>query len=602
MPEIVGPLHALASAMRPSAQTDLAAGTDLAQPLDRVAIASVLREIGAYLRLEGEPFRARAYQLAAQRVAATPELDALVNQRRLTDLPGIGLALAGAILELRRTGSTGLLRKLRERWPRGLLELRSLPGVGDRKARQLYQDLGVTSLAALAQACRDGKVRTVRGFGAKTEANLLVALERGIAPPKDVLLLPEARELSELLVHHLAAAPGVIEAHPAGQVRRCQEVVTSLDLVAATEQAGQAPAVRKHLARHPLVLDVTETLGSHLGEGKGDRVRLVSGVPAVLHLSRPEALGVAMLAASSAPAHWRSLVLRAEHAGLAIEQLEGDEAAIYRRLDLPYLPPETREGDDELDAPDHASLGRLVTLADVRGAVHCHTTDSDGNASIEEMAYAAAQLGYEYLTISDHSSAASYAGGLDRDRLYRQWEEIDRVQERSPIRLLKGTEADILADGALDWPMTVLERFDVVIASIHQRHRLDTAGMTRRLVRALSTPIFKIWGHALGRLLGRRDPITVDIDAVLAAAAQSTSTAIEINGDPHRLDLEPRLVRRARKLGLRFVLSADAHSIRGLGAIHYAVDMARRARLTAGDVLNTASVADFLAAVRPLPR
>jgi DNA polymerase (family 10) len=236
----------------------------------------------------------------------------------------------------------------------------------------------------------------------------------------------------------------------------------------------------------------------------------------------------------------------------------------------------------------------------VRGAVHCHTRDSDGKASIAEMAAAADALGFDFLTITDHSQSAGYARGLDAERLRAQWDEIDAVQAHTRVRLLKGTEADILADGALDWPDTVLERLDVVIASVHQRYKQDEEAMTRRLVRAMRAPVFKIWGHALGRLLLRREPVACRLDAVLDAIAESPA-AIELNGDPYRLDLAPDLARRARARGIRFVLSSDAHSTGGLAAVDYAVHMARRARLTPADVLSCLPADAFAAAVRPVP-
>jgi DNA polymerase (family 10) len=283
---------------------------------------------------------------------------------------------------------------------------------------------------------------------------------------------------------------------------------------------------------------------------------------------------------------------------MALDFDASGEHAVYGALGLPWIPPEVRDGTDELAAAEAGALDRLVELGDVRGAVHCHTDASDGTASLEEMARAAEALGLSYLTVTDHSPSAHYARGLNLERLRRQWDEIDEVQTRTRVRLLKGTESDILADGALDWPDAVLERLDVLIASIHQRHRQDEAQMTRRLVRAMRLPVFKIWGHPLGRLLLRRVPIAVRLDEVLDAIAASPA-AIELNGDPDRLDLAPDLARRARARGIRFVLSSDAHSPRGLRALQHAVAMARRARLEPAEVLNCLPVEAFLRSVRP---
>ena len=275
------------------------------------------------------------------------------------------------------------------------------------------------------------------------------------------------------------------------------------------------------------------------------------------------------------------------------------EADLYRHLGLPYLPPELREGVGEIEAALAGELpAELVEEGDIQGLVHCHTNYSDGRHTVEEMARAAEAMGMQYITITDHSPTASYAGGLTLDRLKRQWDEIDRVQEKVKVQLLRGTESDILADGSLDYPDAVLEKMDVVIASIHNRYKMDEAQMTRRVVAALKNPLFKVWGHALGRYVQSRPPIAVKMDEVLDAAAESR-VAIEVNGDPHRLDLEPRWQREARRRGIRFVVSTDAHSTRELRNVRFGVAMARRGWLRRSEVLNTLGVDEFRRAVRP---
>jgi DNA polymerase (family 10) len=275
------------------------------------------------------------------------------------------------------------------------------------------------------------------------------------------------------------------------------------------------------------------------------------------------------------------------------------EAELYRALGLAYVPPELREDQGELEAARTGALPEdLVRLEDIRGFVHCHTTWSDGRASLEEMARAAEALGASYLTVTDHSRSAGYAGGLDVDRLRRQWDEIARVQEQVKVKLLRGSEADILDDGALDWPDAVLEQLDVVIASIHSRMKMDEDQMTRRLCRAMSWPVFKIWGHGTGRLLGERPPYPVRVEEVLDALARSRG-AVEVNGDPQRLDLEPRHVRLARDRGVPVVLSVDAHSTAALGYLRFAVATARRGWVRRADVLNTRPAEAFARAVKP---
>ena len=283
--------------------------------------------------------------------------------------------------------------------------------------------------------------------------------------------------------------------------------------------------------------------------------------------------------------------------------LEGEsEAEIYRRLGLPFIPPELREDEGEVEAAMTGALPTdLVTEADIRGFVHCHTVYSDGRHTVAQMAKAADALGMEYLTITDHSRSAAYAGGLSVDRLEAQWEEIARVQETVAVRLLRGTESDILADGGLDYPDAVLERLDVIIASIHRRHRMDASHMTQRLVRAMELPVFKIWGHALGRLILSRPPVECRVEEVLDAVAASRA-AVEINGDPKRLDLAPRWLRAARERGIRFVVSTDAHAVAELANLQYGVAMARRGWIGRDEVLNTLPADAFVRAVAPVTR
>ena len=283
--------------------------------------------------------------------------------------------------------------------------------------------------------------------------------------------------------------------------------------------------------------------------------------------------------------------------------LEGDsEAEIYRRLGLPFIPPELREDEGEIEAATDGTLpDDLVTAEDLTGLVHCHTVFSDGQHTVEAMARAADALGMAYMTITDHSPAAAYARGLTVDRLKAQWEEIARVQEKVSVRLLRGTESDILEDGSLDYPDAILEQLDVIIASIHRRHRMDASRMTERLVRAMALPCFKIWGHALGRLILSRPPVECRVEEVLDAAAAGRA-AVEINGDPKRLDLAPRWLKAARARGLSFVVSTDAHSVPELDNVRYGVAMARRGWVRRDEVLNTRSTAEFARSVSPTGR
>jgi len=551
--------------------------------MDAVTIAAHLRELSVYLGLERDPHRARAYEGAAKTVEAIHDLERRIAAGTLTELPGVGNSVAAVITELHRTGAVSTLDRLRAAWPRMIVELAQLPGVGSKKARVLVEQLGPGDLDELATMAEAGRVREVPGFGPVSERKLLVVLRERHAR-RGQWLLHDARRLSRALADYLANAPAAVAVHVCGDTRRWIEIVEELVVVVASDAPA---AIRAHLQRYPLVLDVVD--GS---DAQTCVVRLAQGGVGRVVIVPPNRVGAAQLIATGSLAHVAQLRARADR---DLAALAGSEAEVYAALDLPWLPPEVRDGDGELTGE---RFDDLVTLADVTGAVHCHTAYSDGKHSIAQMARAAADRNLAFLTITDHSRSASYANGLDDERLRAQWLELAQAQADTPVRLMRGVEADILVDGALDVAPELTDQLEVVIASVHNRHKLDEDAMTRRLVTAMRQPIFKIWGHALGRLLLRREPLACRFDEVLDAIADSRA-AIELNGDPHRLDLDPTRARAARARGVRFVLSSDAHSTSGLDALEYAVAMARRARLRPADVLNTRSPDEFLAAVRP---
>lgn len=543
--------------------------------MDRAGIVALLRELAALLELRGgNKFKVRAFARGAQALAAskTP-VDELVASRRLTDLPGIGVALATQIEEIHRTGASELLTSLRAGLPSGVLELAQLPGIGLHALETLHTELGVGSLADLRAAAEAGKLRALKGFGEKSEAKILAAIAKyETTTPK--LLLGEGHRLAWSLIDELAEWPGVQQVDLAGELRRGCEQSAGVSLVVTAE----APS---DLTKHPRFASGTCTAdGCDLRLADGNRVRITHATRAT-HALR-------MIEATGDEAHLTALRARGDLAAIDART----EAEIYAALGLPWIPPELREGTT-LDAPDD-----LVALADVRGFVHCHTTWSDGKHTIEEMAREAEARGATFLTITDHSRTAHYAGGLDADGLRRQWDEIARVQETVGIRILRGTEADILADGALDFPDAILEQLDVIVASIHNRYKQDEDAMTARLLRAMRWPGFKIWGHPLGRLVTSRPPVPCRVEEVLDALAGSRG-AVEINGSPARLDLEPRWCRAARARGLSFVVSVDAHATRELDNLAYAVMTARRAGVRRDEVLNTRGAAAFADAVRP---
>jgi DNA polymerase (family 10) len=564
----------------------------------------MLREIGQLLALHGaNRFKVRAYERGARALEAfAGDLGRLVTRGRLTEIPGIGAGLAATIREIHREGRSELLDRLRAGLPPGVLELVQVPALTLPRITALHAGLGITGVADLRAACEAGRVRAIRGFGPRTEARILagiLALETRGAQA----LLHRATAEGERLLAHVRAGPGVRAAELAGALRRRAETVDRLVLAIATARPA---AALEHATRYPAASSLRTQAPGRVA------FRLAGGLLVEAETASSRAFAPLLHHLTGSEDHRARLAARAAERGLRLERLRlvamdtgralpvGTEEDLYRWLGLPLLPPETREDVGEIEAAAAGDFpAELVRAGDIQGMVHCHTRHSDGANTVEEMARAALAMGMRYITITDHSPAASYAGGLPVDRLRRQWDEIARVQERVPgLTILRGTECDILADGRLDYPDEVLARLDVVVASIHNRHRMDEAQMTRRLVTAMRHPFFKIWGHALGRYVLRRPPIACRIEEVLDAAAESR-VAIEVNGNPHRLDLPPAWQREARRRGLRFVVSTDAHSTAELANLRYGIDMARRGFLRAADVLNTLSAEAFREAVRP---
>lgn len=565
--------------------------------MDRAAIVARLREIAELLDLHGgNKFKARAFARGARALEATREpVTALIEEKRLTDLPGIGHALARQIEALHRTGRSELLESLQKGLPSGVIELSQVGGIGLHALRALHDELGISTVADLRRAAEEGRLRDVKGFGAKKEAKLLEAIKKyeSAENKKPTILLAEGLRLADSIESEVSELPAVESVHLVGSLRRGMELSADVDFLVAS---GDPRAAIAQVAAMPRIGTVEKK------DERSCRLRLPDGTRIDVLACEPRDRGVCLIMTTGSKKHLEELRARAADQDVRLDELRAsDEADVYRALDLGFVPPEMREGLGEISqAASGETWSDLVSAEDIRGFTHCHSTWSDGRHSIEQMAEAAEKRGASFITITDHSAAAHYAGGLDVERLKRQWDEIDEVQERAKIKILKGTEADILADGAIDWPDEILERLDVVIASIHNRFRQDEEKMTQRLLRAMRVPVFKIWGHPLGRLVRSRPPIPARVEEVLDALVESRGGgAIEINGDPHRLDLEPKWVRAARERGLPFVLSVDAHSMPELGNVRYAAILARRAGVTKEEVLNVRSAAAFAKAVRP---
>ncbi|MDQ1639335.1 MAG: polymerase [Pyrinomonadaceae bacterium] len=575
--------------------------------LDKFAIAATLQEIAALLELKGgkDRFKARAYQTGARVIAGmSDDLAAVIKAERLTSLRGIGDALASQIKQLYETGESSVLRGLKKDFPPGIIELSGVPGLSIAKIAVLHEALGITSVAELKAAAEAGKIKSIKGFGAKTEQKLLETLaeHRQREKKEQRLHLHRALATAEQIRNYLATAGDKLEIEFAGSLRRWKETVGTIRVVAKTTKPAN---LVEYFLRFPLIVRIEEQSKTscivHLADGS--RVSLVA--------VRPAEFALALLTETGSPAHLAKLqeIANNENAkskrgkstprAIVRASAPKTEAELYRRWGMQFIPPELREDKGEIEAALAGKLPEdLLTVDDIQGMVHCHTTYSDGKHSVEEMARAAEAMGMKYITITDHSPTAFYAGGVTVDRLKQQWDEIAAVQEKVKVKILRGTESDIVADGHLDYPDKILEQFDVIVASIHSRYKMDSAKMTKRIVTAMRQPVFKIWGHALGRLIERRPPFECDVEKILDVIAESRA-AIEVNGDPWRLDMEPRWLREARKRKIKFTISVDAHSTGALNNLKYGVGIARRGWVRKAEVLNTLSTKAFQKAVNP---
>ncbi len=559
--------------------------------LDRFGVAAALQEIAQLMDLKGGQFRfkAKAYNAGARAIQGVADLDRLVKEDRLTTLPRIGDALASQIKQLYLTGESSVLNGLRKEFPKGVIELSSVPGLSVEKIKQL-DEAGISSIAQLKAAAETGRLQTLKGFGPKTEQRLLTQLSTPVQKPKRKLHLHHAWSTADQCVDYLKVVDGVVDVSVAGSLRRWEETIGAIDIVAGVEDPA---AVIQKFQEFPLALS------SQLDGPNACVAQFADGAQVWLTVVPPEEFGITLFVKTGSQAHIEKIQKYAESKKVNFARLPRTEEELYKRLKMAYIPPELREDEGEIEAALAKKLPEdLVTEADIKGVVHCHTTYSDGIHTLEAMVRGAEEMGMKYITITDHSPTAIYANGVKLDRLKRQWEEIDEVQEKVSIKILRGTESDIVASGKLDYPDAVLEKFDVIVASIHARYKMDAEKMTERITNAMREPVFKIWGHALGRLLQRRPPFECDVERILDVIAESRA-AIEINGDPYRLDLEPRWVREARKRKIKFVVSTDAHSVKAMNNIKYGVAMARRGWVTRKEVLNTLNTTAFAKAVKP---
>ena len=568
-------------------------------PIVNADVAAVFNEIADLLEVQGaNVFRVRAYRNAARMLSELGRsVKTLVDQGEDLDrLPGIGPDLAGKIKEIVATGSCAQLERLRNELPQAITELLKIPGLGPKRVRALHQELGIETLAQLHRAASQGQVRAVHGFGPKTEQSILQATAARLQANHRFKLIM-ATQVAEALLAELAAVPGVQQAVAAGSLRRQRETVGDLDLLVTTQRGSP---VMDSFTAGPDVRQVLSKGGTRAS------VVLKSGLQVDLRAVAPVSLGAAWLYFTGSKAHNIALRKLAQDAGLKLneygvyrgdERIAGDtEASVYQALGLPFIAPELREDRGEIDAARAHRLPTLVQLPDLRGDLHAHTRESDGHDSLEAMAEAARARGLQYLAITDHSQRLAVAHGLDADRLARQIDRIDELNARlSGMVLLKGVEVEILEDGSLELPNSLLQRLDLVVGAVHQRFDLSRDRQTDRLLRAMDQPCFSILAHPTGRLIDERPAYDIDLPRVIRKARER-GCFLELNAHPARLDLNDLACRMAKDEGVLVSIASDAHSTLELDNLRFGIGQARRGWLEADDVLNTRT----LQALRPL--
>lgn len=574
--------------------------------MDSRTAAHVLSQISAYLELRGEnQFKARAYETAAKGILSlgADDLAPLLESGEIGRVRGLGPATLAVVRDLVETGSSRYLEELREGTPEGLLDMLAIPGLSPEKIHKLYAELEISSMEQLEDAARDGRLAAIKGFGPKTAEKIL----KGIAFSRETGVLQlyhrgrvEAEHLLTLVREH----PDVDDAAVAGDVRRHREVVRGVTIVARCRPDADATRVAASFTRIGGVKSATH-------DGAGADIHFVDGVRLALRCAPARCFGAALWRATGSDEHVALVQTRLAERGLQLVDDElrdaqsrsldvPDEHLLYRAAGLDYIEPELREAHGEIDAAARHELPHLLVAGDIRGVLHCHTHYSDGKSSITEMARGARERGWSYVGISDHSAAAFYASGLPREKVLAQLEEIDRLNAQmadGDFRILKGIEADILADGRLDYDEALLAQFDFVIGSIHSRFGMDGPAMTKRVLRALDEPFLTILAHPTGRLLLSREPYAIDVDAVIEKAA-AVGVAVELNADPRRLDLDWRHLIEAKRRNATVALGPDAHSVNALDNVSVGVGMARKGWLEATDLLNTRDADGIVAFAR----
>ena len=563
--------------------------------MDRTDVVKILNFMADLLDLESDnPFRSRSFRSGARALEGlSGDLSQLVEAQELTSVKGIGESIAAVIADLLTTGSTGRLDELLEAIPEGVRDMLSIAGLGPKKIRVIWKEMGIEDIEVLAEACREGRLAGFKGFGAKSEAKILQGIDY-MESVSGMFLRVECEKVAAELLDYVAGCTAVGRVEVAGSYRRAKEVMKDLDLVISTADPA---AVVEHICSWPRSAEVVAR-----GESKTS-LRCPGGLGVDFRIVEDSQFPFALCHFTGSKEHNTAMRARAKKQGLKLNEyglFRGDELAecgseeeIHRALGLDFIAAELRENFGEIELAADSSLPELIEEDDIRGLVHLHTDYSDGEAGIEEMAEAARARGLSYMGVTDHSQSAFYAGGLKPDDVKRQHEEIDSINaSMKDFRIFKGIESDILADGSLDYEDEVLELFDFVIASLHSSFNQPLEEMTNRVLRAIANPYTTMLGHVTTRLLLRRDGVALDMEKILTAAS-ADGVVVEVNANPRRLDLDWRHGPRARELGLLTSVNPDAHTVEGIGDIRFGVGIARKAGFEASRVVNTLDADSF---------
>ncbi|MBI1884024.1 MAG: DNA polymerase/3'-5' exonuclease PolX [Chlamydiae bacterium] len=563
--------------------------------MDKHEVAQILEEIGVLLELKGEnPFKSRAYANAARLIEGLDEdLETMVREKKLEELKGIGEALSEKITQLVTTGHLPYYEGLKESIPKGLLEMLAIPGLGPKKIQAMYERLKISDVSQLKKACQEHHLLKLEGFGEKTEEKILQGIEF-VEKNASRHRFDEVYGEAQILLQILEKDKRVLRINLGGSLRRHKELIKDIDILISAREKD-APGLMDFFTGLPQVERVIAKGGTQ------SSVLLKKGIHVDLRVASEQEFPYALLHFTGSAQHNTAMRSRAKGMGMKLNEYGlfkkenrlvpcKDEEEIFKALGLSFIPPEMREDLGEIEAAEKGKIPKLISVKDIKGIFHVHSTWSDGKASLREMIRACAERGYEYVGISDHSKSASYAHGVKEDQLKKQHEELDRLAEEfKEIRIFKGTEADILADGRIDYDEKIWPKFDFIIASIHSRFGMSEKDMTRRIIQAMGNPYVTFLGHPTGRLILEREPYAVNLHEIMDVASE-LGVVIELNASPHRFDLDWRLCPYAKSKGVKLSVNPDAHSVEGLDVVSLGVGIARKGWLEAKDVVNTMTV------------